>query len=280
MSKKNRKVDSKEVGLEIGLLLFKYFLNTEYLHYGLFNNGLATEVQNLAQAQQNYAEFLLSNIPQGVSTILDVGCGSGRFAKELTSRGYKVDCVSPGTILTEHARTLLGNNCEIFNCKYEDLKTDKKYDMVLFSESFQYIDIDSSFTNSLKYLNPKGHIMVCDFFKTDPENKSMLGGGHDYNRFLEIQKKYPVTIVKEQDITKETAPTIDLVNKLSMEVLHPIYKLLFLLLEDRFAWVAKFIRWKYQKKLDKMEKKHFKGERNGANFQKYKKYMFYLYQAN
>ncbi|HSZ25604.1 MAG TPA: hypothetical protein VK766_07805, partial [Cytophagaceae bacterium] len=58
MSKKNRKVDSKEVGLEVGLILFKYFLNTEYLHYGYFSNGLATEVQNLAQAQINYAEFL------------------------------------------------------------------------------------------------------------------------------------------------------------------------------------------------------------------------------
>ncbi|MCU0428684.1 MAG: class I SAM-dependent methyltransferase [Cytophagaceae bacterium] len=279
MSKKNRKVDSKEVGLEIGLLLFKYFLNTEYLHYGLFNNGLATEVQNLAKAQQNYADFLIQHIPSQVKTILDVGCGSGRFAKELSDRGYQVDCVSPGTILTDHARTLLAGRSEIFNCKYEDLKTDKKYDMVLFSESFQYIDMDASFSNSLKYLNPQGHIMVCDFFKTDPENKSMLGGGHDFQRFLEVQKKYPVSILKEQDITKETAPTIDLVNKLSMEVLHPIYKLLFLLLEDRFAWVAKFIRWKYQKKLDKMERKHFQGQRNGANFQQYKKYMFYLYQA-
>lgn len=280
MSKKNRKVDSKEVGLEVGLILFKYFLNTEYLHYGLFNNGLATEVQNLAQAQQNYAQFLLSNIPQGVKSILDVGCGSGRFAQELLKAGYQVDCVSPGTILTEHARKLVGDKAQIFNCKYEDMQTDKKYDLILFSESFQYIDIDASFTNSLKYLNPQGYMMVCDFFKTDPENKSMLGGGHDYNRFLEVQKKYPVKILKEQDITRETAPTIDLVNKLSLEVIHPIFKLLMLLLEDRFAWVAKFVQWKYKKKLEKMERKHFKGERNGANFQLYKKYMFYLYQAN
>jgi SAM-dependent methyltransferase len=279
MSKKNRKVDSKEVGLEVGLILFKYFLNTEYLHYGYFSNGLATEVQNLAQAQINYAEFLKGNIPSGVKTILDVGCGSGRFALELSNSGYKLDCVSPGTILTDHARKLVGDKCHIFNSKFEDVVTDKKYDMIMFSESFQYIDMDASFTNALKFLNPGGHIMICDFFKTDPENKSMLGGGHKYDEYLEVIKKYPLTLVSEKDITKETAPTIDLVNRLSSEVIHPIYKLLFLLLEDRYAWIAKLIRWKYKKKLEKMEKKHFKGERNGANFMKYKKYMFYLYKA-
>ena len=279
MSKKNRKVDSKEVGLEIGLILFKYFLNTEYLHYGFFSNGLPTEVQNLAQAQINYAEFLKSKIPTGVKTILDVGCGSGRFALELTNAGYRVDCVSPGTILTEHAKELLGNKCHIFNSKFEDVVTEKKYDMVMFSESFQYINMDASFTNALKFLTPGGHIMICDFFKTDPENKSMLGGGHDYNQYLDIVKKYPVQLVEEQDITAETKPTIDLANKLSMEVMFPTYKLLLLLLEDRFPLVAKFVRWKYKKKLDKIENKHFKGSRTGDNFAKYKKYMFYLYKA-
>ncbi len=279
MSKKNRKLDSKEVGLEVGLILFKYFLNTEYLHYGYFSNGLATEVQNLSQAQINYAEFLKGNIPAGVKTILDVGCGSGRFALELSNSGYKVDCVSPGSILTEHARKLLGDKCHIFNSKFEDVVTDKKYDMIMFSESFQYINMDASLTNALKFMNPGGHIMICDFFKTDPENKSMLGGGHQYHEWLEVIKKYPLTLVTEKDITKETAPTIDLVHKLSAEVIHPIYTLLFMLLEDRYAWIAKFIRWKYKKKLEKMENKHFKGERNGANFQKYKKYMFYLYSS-
>lgn len=279
MSKKNRKVDSKEVGLEIGLILFKYFLNTEYLHYGLFRDNLSTEVANLAPAQIKYADFLISNIPADVKTILDVGCGSGRFAKELISKGYEVDCVSPGTILTEHARKLLTDQAQIFQSKFEDINNDKKYDMILFSESFQYINMDSSFTNGLNLLNPGGFIMVCDFFKNDVEGNSPLGGGHNFKQFQETLKKYPVKIVKEEDITKDTAPTIDLVNKLSMEVIMPVYSLLFLLLEDRFKWVARFIKWKYKKKLEKIQNKHFKGERTGKNFMKFKTYRFYLFQA-
>ncbi|MDQ3394969.1 MAG: class I SAM-dependent methyltransferase [Bacteroidota bacterium] len=278
MSKKNRKVDSKEVGLEIGLILFKYFLNTEYLHYGLFTDGLDTKVANLAPAQIKYAEYLVSNIPPQVKTILDVGCGSGKFADELLQKGYTVDCVSPGTILTEHARKLLNGRSEIFQKKFEDVVTDKKYDMILFSESFQYINMDASFSNALKFLNPGGHIMICDFFKNEIEGISPLGGGHSFKEYKEIVKKYPVNLIKEEDITDKTAPTIDLVNKLSMEVIMPVYHLLFLLLEDRFKWIARFIKWKYKKKLEKIQNKHFKGERSGENFKKYKSYYFYLYQ--
>jgi len=106
-----------------------------------------------------------------------------------------------------------------------------------------------------------------------------LGGGHSYKEYVEKVKNYPVTLVKEQDITKETAPTIELVNQLTMGVIKPTYDLLFLLLGDRFPWVAKFVKWKYKKKLEKMQRKHFEGQRNGANFIKYKKYMFYLYKG-
>ncbi|WMJ73466.1 class I SAM-dependent methyltransferase [Cytophagaceae bacterium ABcell3] len=278
MFKKVKKVDSKEVGLEIGLLIFKFFLKTEYLHYGLFSNGLKGDVGNLAQAQKNYAEFLMDHIPEGVNKILDVGCGSGKMARTLVDRGYKVDAVSPGVILTEHARKLLGSESNIFQMKFENMNSEIKYDLVIFSESFQYIPIDSAFQKALEHLNPEGHIMICDFFKTDPEKKSLLGGGHEFEEFTGKVKTHPVHLVKEQDITAETAPTIDIVNDLSKEVLHPAYNLIFMLAEDRFPWVAKFVKWKYKKKLGKMQNKHFTGQRSGENFKKYKKYMFYLYK--
>ncbi len=278
MEKNNRKVDSKEVGLEIGLIFFKHFLNTEYLHYGFFDDELPADIANLAKAQQNYADFLMSHIPTGTKTILDVGCGSGKFALELIKKGYTVDCVSPGTILTNHARGVLGDKVQIYQSKFEDVKTDNKYDLILFSESFQYIPMDNSFTNGLNALNSGGHIMISDFFQIDVEGKSPLGGGHNFKEFQEIIKKYPVKLIKEQDITKETAPTIDIVNGLYMEVLFPITNLISLLAEDRFPLAVKFIKWKYKKKLEKLQNKHFKGERNAINFIKYKTYRFHLFQ--
>jgi len=272
------RIDSKEAGLEIGLYFFKFFIKSEYLHYGYFSNGLATDIANLAQAQANYADFLLSQIPTDVKSILDVGCGSGKFAQQLLDKGYEVDCVSPGTLLTNYVKKLIGNRGKLYNSKFEDFKTDKKYDLVLFSESFQYIPIDRSLGDSLNYLREGGYIMVCDFFKNDPQGKSQLGGGHEWKDWEAKLPKYPLKKLIEKDITAETAPTIDIVNAMTLEVIQPIWKTVFALGESRFPLVMKFVRWKYKKKLEKMELKHFSGLRSGENFRNYKKYMFYLFQ--
>lgn len=278
--KKNRKVDSKEVGLDIGLMIFKHFLKTEYLHYGYFTPDMEIDITNLKKAQENYFEHLASRIPDGVKTILDVGCGSGKTAEELIARGYSVDCVSPGKILTEYAQEKLQGKIEMFNCKFENISTDKKYDLVLFSESFQYIPMDSSISGALKLLNPGGYIMVCDFFKTEAPGKSMLGGGHKYSEWLNIKNQLDIKTLIEEDITENTAPTIDLVDQLNRNVLKPTWEVVFLLGEDRFPSLIKFIKWKYRKKFEKMENKHFSGQRNGEAFKTHKKYMFYLFQAN
>ena len=277
--KKNRKIDSKEVGLELGLRIFKFFLQTEYLHYGYFTDGLEPVITNLKKAHENYASLIFSTIPAGVKTILDVGCGSGKTAQELVSRGYIVDCVSPGQILTDYARKMLGNSVNFFQCKFQDIPTENKYDLILFSESFQYIPMHTSIPNALKMLNPGGHILVSDFFKNDPENKSRLGGGHHYSEWLTIKSTFPVSTLVEKDITRETALTIDLVNQFNGEVLEPVWKSVWALGEDRYPALIKLTRRLFRKSIDKMEHKHFSNLRTGENFMKYKKYMLYLFKA-
>lgn len=274
-----RKTDSKEVGLEIGLRIFKFFLKTEYLHYGYFTDGLQADVTHLKKAQEHYAEFLFSHIPEGTKTILDVGCGSGKTAQQLLARGYIVDCVSPSAILSAYARQLVGDQPAIFECKFEDMHMDKKYDLILFSESFQYIPMDKSIPKALALLNPGGYMMVCDFFKTDPERKSKLGGGHSYDQWLTYKASCPVKTVIEKDITAQTAPTIDIVNQLNTEVLKPIWTSGWALGKDRFPLAIKLARMLYPRKIEKMENKFFTNQQTGENFKKYKRYMFYLFQA-
>jgi len=275
---KNRKIDSKEIGLDLGLLLFKNFLDTDYLHYGLFTDNLEAKITNLPKAQENYAQYLISLIPDGVKTILDVGCGSGRFAHTLIEKGYYVDCVSPESVLTDYAEKLLKNKSEIINCPFQNFESEKKYDLVLFSESFQYIPMKEAISNAIKHLNSEGYILISDFFRTDELGKSPLGGGHKLTSWEKDYPEYPVQLNYSRDITNETAPTIDVANQLSQNLLHPIWKLIFQSINQRYPKILKFLRWKFKPKLNKLEYKYFSGENNGESFRKYKCYMVYLFQ--
>jgi len=277
--KKNYKIDSKEVGLEIEFLALNYLLKLEHLHYGYFKDGLEASVSNLKKAQDNYEELLISNIPEGIKSILDVGCGAGRTAMNLTLKGYRVDCVSPNNRLTDYARNLTGDKVRYYPCRLQDLKCDEKYDLILFSESFQYIPVDKGIPLALQFLRPGGYIMVSDFFKNDPELKSKLGGGHSYDKWLKWRATFPVRTIIEKDITAETSPTVDIFNKFTQDVIKPSWESVWALGEERFPLIIKIAKRLYRKKLYEMEQKHFTGQRSSENFRKYKKYMFYLFQA-
>ena len=276
--KKQKKVNSREIGLEIGLIVGTHFLNTEHLHYGYWTSDLNIDLFNLPQAQEDYSNFIISHIPDRAKTILDVGCGIGRFALKLINIGYRVDCVSPSSVLTEHTHNLLADKSHIFECSFEKLETEKRYDVILFSESFQYVNLEKAIQNSIKFLNDNGYLLICDFFKTDAEGKSSIGGGHKLIRFYDIISQYPLKLVKDIDITKETAPNLDIVDDLLTNVGLPIWNLLIQFFSTNYRFIFKFVQWKYNKKIEKINRKYFGGARNADNFEIFKSYRLFLYK--
>lgn len=277
-TRRNKKTDSREIGLEIGSILGKYFLKLEHIHYGYWANGLEVDIANLRIAQENHANFLISHIPDGVRSILDVGCGRGQMAKKLLDIGYQVDCVSPSHFLSEQARELLGNKIHIFECLYEQLQTENLYDVILFSESFQYIDIEEALKKTMVFLNRDGYMLICDFFKKESPWKSFMSGGHPLKMFYDIVSKYPLRLIKDLDITEETAPTLDIVDDAFKKAVHPAAILAQQLLDNRYPFMSKFLKWMYRKKINKINKTYFNGEKTGENFKKFKSYRLLLYK--
>jgi len=276
--KKKKTELSREIGLEIAAICGKHFLNLEHLHYGYWTKDLEVDLANLRIAQENYANFLISHIPDGVRSILDVGCGRGQMAKKLVDVGYKVDCVSPSPLLSQQSRDLLGDRSDIFECYYEQLQTENRYDVVLFSESFQYIEPEEAIKKTLCLLNGDGYLLICDVFRTDAQSKNPQSGGHPLTRFYNIVSEYPLGLVKDLDITEETAPTIDIEGHIFKEVVHPVVNLLEQLLDNRYPFISKFLKWKYRRKIDKIYGKYFSGQRTGENFKKFKSYRLLLYK--
>ena len=275
-----KKIDLKEVGLNVGSTLYKYFLKTEHMHYGIWTSDLNLSPENLKLAQENYTNFLLKHIPKEVRSILDVGCGTGKNAEKLLEIGYKVDCVSPSPHLTQRAKKILGDRVKFYQSTFEEIEFARNYDLILFSESFQYIKLDQVFDSIENCLNPNGHLIICDFFRKDVEGTSSIGGGHDINKFYNKLKEYPIRILSDQDITNETAPTIDLLAEILSQVFAPIWETFAYYFKINYPILSKFIMWKYKKRFNKIRMKYLTNRSTAEQFMKFKTYHFIVLQKS
>jgi SAM-dependent methyltransferase len=275
MVKKN--TGSKELGLEIGLILCRYLLKTDDLHFGFWKDGEDVDLFHLPRAQENYSDFLLSHLPDGAERILDVGCGGGNLSRKLKSRGLLIDGVTPSRYLADQARAALGEGHTVHQCMYEDLVIDRRYDLILFSESFQYIRLEAALQKTVEFLVDGGHLLICDFFRT-VDHRGPIGGGHRLDEFYEVLGRYPFEEVKNLDITPNTAPTLEIVDHVVKEVAVPISDLLGKYFQERHPLIAKLLRWKFRKKIDKWNRRYFSGAINAEAMTQYKSYRLLLYR--
>ena len=268
---------SRELGLKVAAICGKHFFDLDHLHYGYWTSDLPVDISNFRIAQEKYTDLLVSHVPDEVKTVLDVGCGTGQIAKKMIDMGYQVDCVSPSPYLTERTRSILTNGSRIFECPYEQMDIEHKYDMVLFSESFQYVNMSAAFEKTINLLNPNGYLLICDFFKII-KGPSTVGGGHKLRRFNELVAAYPFELIEDKDITKQTAPNIDLFNDTMQNVVAPVLNESLTFLSERYPLTVKFVKWKFRKKLSRISNKYFNGQRSGNEFIRSKTYRLFLYR--
>ena len=126
------------------------------------------------------------------SKVLDIGCGIGTITKKLLDKGYKVDGLVPYPWMAKYASNITSkyksqDRGRIYKCKIEDFpikEIEQKYQLVFFSESFQYVNMKLTFNVLEKILKKHSTIIIFDFFKkSNIEGTSPLGGGHSLNLF-------------------------------------------------------------------------------------------------
>jgi SAM-dependent methyltransferase len=277
---------------ELGLVLAQQLGNVEDLHYGLWDPDLELKFANLGVAQQRYSDMLLAELPpaNGNVRVLDVGCGTGHLISQMLTRGYLADGVIPARDLGELVRKRIGERSgyqpTIYECKFEDFPADEaraKYDVVLFSESFQYIKPADSLPLVQQLLKPGGLLVICDFFKTaahgdgGPGDKS-FGGGHPHREYLETMSRFPFQLVKDDDITKRVSPNLHLLNEWLMSRARPAGITIHRYLSSNYSWTTRFALWLFRKKLRKLQYKYFSGHRSRETFERYKTYHLLVYR--
>ena len=268
------KVSSRELGLILGARLLK----TEDLHYGYWPEGLEVTLANLPKAQDAYCEFLLGKIPRGVHSVLDVGCGTGHVAQLLLARGYEVECVSPAPLLTEAARQRLGTCVTIHSTTLEGLRAARTYDLLLFSESFQYIPMEDSLPKAVRLLNTGGYLLLCDFFSIEGSGPSALKGGHGLAAFRQVLATRPFRVLLDEDITARTAPNLQLVDGMLRDYALPVWDALGYYLRQNHPWLARLAKPLLHRRLKKLEFKYFSRQRTAENFMRHKSYRCILLQ--
>jgi cyclopropane fatty-acyl-phospholipid synthase-like methyltransferase len=81
------KIDTRAIGLDVGLSFIRWLTGAENLHYGLWT-GLEVRASNLGAAQAAYTEKLFGLLPGGRLRILDIGGGAGETARKLLALGH------------------------------------------------------------------------------------------------------------------------------------------------------------------------------------------------
>jgi SAM-dependent methyltransferase len=263
-----KKVSSRELGLILGARLLK----TEDLHYGYWTEELPLRLANLPQAQARYTDFLLGHIPPGVGSVLDVGCGTGHVAQQLVARGYRVECLSPSPELTRLARERLGDSAPVHLTTLEGFASAARFDLVLFSESFQYIPMAAALGKAHDLLAPGGHVLIADFFRRPAAGESPLKGGHDLEAFQALLGRLPFTVLSDEDITARTAPNLDLVDGLLRDYALPVWETAAYYLRQNYPRLSRLGARLFRSRLERLRFKYFSGRRTAANFARYKSY--------
>lgn len=207
------KIDTRAIGLDVGLALIRWLTGAESLHYGLWD-GLEVSAGNLRRAQDAYTDKLFGLLPPGPLRVLDIGGGAGETAKRLLALGHRVEIVVPSAYLAARCR-VNAPAAVVHECRFEDLQPEGLFDLCLFSESFQYIPLGTGLARALALLAPGGRVLIADCFRSAAYRGRVVdgrqpGGGHALAAFRATLSGLPVAVTHEEEITASVAPSIDL----------------------------------------------------------------------
>ncbi|MCA3512942.1 MAG: SAM-dependent methyltransferase [Rhodobacter sp.] len=220
-----QKIDTRAVGLDVGLAFIRWLTGAGNLHYGLWT-GLEVTAGNLRAAQEAYTARLFGYLPPGRLRILDIGGGAGETARKLLALGHEVEIVVPSAFLAARCRET-ATGAVVHECTFEDFAGKGPFDLCLFSESFQYIPMTDSLPKCAALLAPGGQVLIADCFRTEAyagraAQGPQPGGGHHLAHFCEVLERSAFVVVAQEDITDAVAPSIDLEQQLFNVIGHGV----------------------------------------------------------
>ena len=264
----------RQVKVDKGLRFYHEILGLDHLQYGLWEEGEPLTLDGLRVAQDRYARTLHGWIPEGVRTILDVGCGTGASAERLLAAGYEVEGVSPDP----YQRRLIERRADMpFHlARLQEFSPGKTYDLAMFSESAQYVWLDVFFPNVLK-VAAGGYLLIADYFSV-ADGKLPERSGHPLEAFLAAAEASGFELSRREDVTERVLPTLELARGFVERYALPTARLMAELFEQDHPRLYRLTRWLARKKVEK-ELAKLRFMIDGESFRRAKRYLFLLFRV-
>ena len=193
---------------DIDLMLVHRVFHMDHLHLGRSEPGKPITWDGARDAQREFTRHLITRIPAGTKTILDVGCGIGSGTKMLQDAGFAPEGVNPDPYQKRVFEAALPG-VPFHHRTFESFEPAKAYDLVLFSESAQYVKLPGFFPGCAKALGPGtgGAVLVADWFCKP--GKTFFGEPHDDAAFRAAATAAGFSLKFEEDITAHALPTVE-----------------------------------------------------------------------
>lgn len=257
------------------LRFYQEVLGLDHLHYGLWQDDDPRTLEGLQRAQQRYADRLISLVPEGVRSVLDVGAGTGATSRQLLEAGYEVEGLSPDPHQETLYRERVGRPFHLG--RFQEFEPAHGYDLVLMSESSQYIWIEEVF-GAVRRTVDDGWLLIADYFVLQRDGSRMAKSGHLLEEFRAGAREAGFELEVEEDITEQTAPTLELARRWYDDHLLPALALGRDMAQARRPWVFGLLRrWlggKVERELGKLE-----GNLSPDDFRRVKRYLLMRFRV-
>jgi SAM-dependent methyltransferase len=257
-------------------------LRLESLHYGYWDLPEKVDLDSIRRAQERYTRTLIDQVPDGVKTVLDVGCGLGDVTRALAQRGFRVTALSPdrghAALLERLAARMDPGQVRFRKVKFEDFDDPGPFDLVLMSESQDYFDLDAGLAQCRRLLRPGGHLLVSGSFRIG--ESACFASSSIERTYTERAGSYGLELKRRLDITSHILPTLEFANESFQSYLTPGWKILNRYLGGPTRFKLKVLRRLFAREFRRLSalQKYYEERFDPALYQAHNRYLRLLFQ--
>jgi MPBQ/MSBQ methyltransferase len=248
-------------------------LKLDALHFGLFRDDIPVTVEGVRQAQAEYTKALVGMIPEGVKSVLDVGCGSGVSSKHMKEAGFAVEGLSPDRYHSEVFPATCGPDVPFHHTIFETFSPGKAYDCLFFSESPQYISKGELWPKCVELTEPGSCVVAADFFQLVPnEEYHMCFLESD---FVDRAERCGFRVDLHRDVTKEVLPNLEVSRELLVDYGQRLYTFAQDAMKHQAPIIWKLVRMMFGRKIKAVDSLLFEKLPRRLDTERFQKTMRY-----